>query len=206
MSQLTLYHRIQIYKLIREGLSDSRVAKSIGFHRSTVCRELKTNGGRKGYNFLLAQQARDRRQGMAVGPRMLFGGGVPFNSVLRKRGLLYSHLSHLHIDWYERHQNHFNRAYETWRHRPYEKGRIQNRTANIPASLTVNSGYGEYESKPTFFLKRKKILPGIDSSQSCFKKYQYPTSMGLVRLADNVFSISVSERPFSICLAVSLAG
>ncbi|NPA29644.1 MAG: helix-turn-helix domain-containing protein [Epsilonproteobacteria bacterium] len=42
-TQLTLRERYQIEALKREGLSQSAIARHIGVHRSTVCRELKRN-------------------------------------------------------------------------------------------------------------------------------------------------------------------
>ncbi|BDY12693.1 IS30 family transposase [Hydrogenimonas cancrithermarum] len=42
-TQLTLKERYQIEALKKEGLSQSAIARHIGVHRSTVCRELKRN-------------------------------------------------------------------------------------------------------------------------------------------------------------------
>ncbi|BDD11988.1 hypothetical protein FUAX_44200 (plasmid) [Fulvitalea axinellae] len=123
MSQLNIAHRAQIYLGIRNGKTDAQIARGIGFHRGTVGREIMRNGGRENYDLWRAQRARDIRQGMAVTDRILFGGGVPFNSRLRNLGLKYAHLSHLHIHWYDYYQDRFFRKAEAWRYRRYISGK-----------------------------------------------------------------------------------
>ncbi len=48
-SQLTQEQRYQIYAFLKVNLSMSDIAKEIGVHKSTICRELKRNKGKKGY-------------------------------------------------------------------------------------------------------------------------------------------------------------
>lgn len=57
--------RIALGALLRAGLSQSKISKQLGFHRSSISRELKRNPKpRGGYHALNAQkQARRRRQG-----------------------------------------------------------------------------------------------------------------------------------------------
>ncbi|WP_338395034.1 helix-turn-helix domain-containing protein [Fulvitalea axinellae] len=118
MGQLNIYHRAQIFLGIRKGKTNAQIARGIGFHRSTVGREIERNGGRENYDLWKAQSARDRRQGMAVFSRMLFGGGVSFDSKLRKLNLKYAHLSYTHIHWSDYEQDRFFRKTEAWRLRP----------------------------------------------------------------------------------------
>ncbi|BDD08914.1 hypothetical protein FUAX_13460 [Fulvitalea axinellae] len=118
MSQLNIVDRANIFLGIQKGFSDAVIARCIGKHRSTVWREIKAGGGRDSYEPFAAQALRDKRQARAVKKRMLFGGGVPFNSSLQMSGKFAGGFSHLHYNPYEKHQNHFNRTTETWRHRP----------------------------------------------------------------------------------------
>lgn len=61
-NQLSLEQRYQIEILIKEGLSQTRIAELIGVHKSTVSRELKRNTGKRGINALAysARIASDR--------------------------------------------------------------------------------------------------------------------------------------------------
>ncbi|OBS12506.1 hypothetical protein ATE49_04590 [Elizabethkingia miricola] len=62
-NQLTMQQRILISFLIKKNKSQSYIAKELGVHPSTVCRELKRNKTSKGrYNYNLAQSfSEDRR-------------------------------------------------------------------------------------------------------------------------------------------------
>ncbi|BDD11696.1 hypothetical protein FUAX_41280 (plasmid) [Fulvitalea axinellae] len=130
MPQLNIYHRAQIFLGIQAGKTDATIAKAIGVHRSTVGREIERNGGRKTYDLWSAQRARDLRQGQAVKARMLFGGGVLFNSRLRKLNLKYAHLSHCHIHWYDQDSfpYRFARLAEAYRYRPYKVNFFKRKT------------------------------------------------------------------------------
>ena len=48
--------RCQIYTLKASGMSQTDVAAQIGVHKSTVCRELKRNAGKRGYRYKQAHQ------------------------------------------------------------------------------------------------------------------------------------------------------
>ena len=45
--QLTYKERYQLYALLKEGLNCSEIAKNIGYHKSTISRELKRNSQNK---------------------------------------------------------------------------------------------------------------------------------------------------------------
>ena len=47
-TQLTQEQRYQISALLKTAQSQTKVAEVIGVHRSTVCREIKRNRGRRG--------------------------------------------------------------------------------------------------------------------------------------------------------------
>lgn len=48
--RVTYTHRCQIHALLQNGFSPSQIANIIGFHKSTICRELKRNLVGKSYN------------------------------------------------------------------------------------------------------------------------------------------------------------
>jgi len=48
-SQITSEHRIAISTLLRAGISKDKIAKQLGYHRSTIYREVKRNQHRLGY-------------------------------------------------------------------------------------------------------------------------------------------------------------
>lgn len=48
--QLTHKERYQIYALLKEGLNYSQIAKNIGFHKSTISRELSRNSNKENYH------------------------------------------------------------------------------------------------------------------------------------------------------------
>ena len=60
--RVTEQDRIAIWKGLRAGLSQKDIACNLGFHKSTISRELKRNGGLKGYRFKQAHaMAMDRQ-------------------------------------------------------------------------------------------------------------------------------------------------
>ena len=62
-TQLTQEQRYQIYALLKMEHSQSEIAKVIGVHRATVCREIKRNCGKRGYRPQQAHQfAQTRRK------------------------------------------------------------------------------------------------------------------------------------------------
>ena len=54
--QLTEENRLKIWAMRKEGKSQTAIAKLLGIHRSTVCRELNRNSGLYGYDPQLAQR------------------------------------------------------------------------------------------------------------------------------------------------------
>ncbi|MBC8256520.1 MAG: helix-turn-helix domain-containing protein [Candidatus Marinimicrobia bacterium] len=48
-TQLTQAERYGIYSLLKISLTQSKIAKVIGVHKSTISRELKRNTGKGGY-------------------------------------------------------------------------------------------------------------------------------------------------------------
>lgn len=61
-TQLTQEQRYQIYALLKTEQTQTKVAEVIGVHRSTVCRELKRNRGKRGYRPHQAQRKAESRQ------------------------------------------------------------------------------------------------------------------------------------------------
>jgi len=60
---LTQEQRYYIYVECQKGSTQKSIAEAIGVNESTVCRELRRNGGKNGsYNFLKAQQKSDARE------------------------------------------------------------------------------------------------------------------------------------------------
>ena len=63
--QLTLEQRYQIYGLLHTNLSKSEISRRAGIHKSTLYRELKRNGGLRGYRARQAAQKAERRRQQA---------------------------------------------------------------------------------------------------------------------------------------------
>ncbi len=61
-TQLTQEQRYQISALLKTAQSQTKVAEVIRVHRSTVCREIKRNRGKRGYRPLQAQRKAESRQ------------------------------------------------------------------------------------------------------------------------------------------------
>ena len=59
--RLTSENRIIIWTLKKEGKSPAYIAKSIGCHRSTICRELERNKSKRNYRAKKAQKTADYR-------------------------------------------------------------------------------------------------------------------------------------------------
>ena len=64
-SHLTRDHRIMIYSLKHNGLSQSQIAKMVGCSQSTISRELKRNKGKRGYRFKQADTLASKRKSKA---------------------------------------------------------------------------------------------------------------------------------------------
>ena len=57
--------RCQIYALKQRKDSNSAIAKQLGVHRSTICRELKRNSGQRGYRYKQAEEKASERRSSA---------------------------------------------------------------------------------------------------------------------------------------------
>ena len=60
--QLTQDQRYQIYAFLKADFSQSHIARELGVDKSTICRELKRNRGRRGYRPKQAQHLTDSRR------------------------------------------------------------------------------------------------------------------------------------------------
>ena len=63
--QLTLRERYEIKALLQAGTSKDRIAEIIGFHRSSIYREIGRNGGKDFYDPVGAQRISDARRSSA---------------------------------------------------------------------------------------------------------------------------------------------
>src|SRR5215470_9843372 len=68
--QLAREQRYQIHVLMKAGKNKTQIAALIGCHKSTISRELRRNGGPRGYYPNRAQQLARRRQLQGHGPRI----------------------------------------------------------------------------------------------------------------------------------------
>jgi IS30 family transposase len=60
-SQLTYEQRYLIYKLLKIGFTQTKIAQNVGVHRSTISRELKRNTGKRSYRFKQAHRMAQKR-------------------------------------------------------------------------------------------------------------------------------------------------
>ena len=63
--QLTLEQRYKIYGLLHTNLSKSEISRRSGIHKSTLYRELKRNGGLRGYRARQAARTAEKRRQQA---------------------------------------------------------------------------------------------------------------------------------------------
>jgi IS30 family transposase len=68
--QLTREQRYQIYAFMKAGIFQTEIAKVIGVHKSTICRERRRNRGRRGYRPKQAQHFAEIRRAKAVTTRI----------------------------------------------------------------------------------------------------------------------------------------
>lgn len=68
--QLAREQRYTICVLMKAGYNQSQIAASLGYHKSTISRELQRNRGPNGYYFSQAQQLAHRRRRHSHGPRI----------------------------------------------------------------------------------------------------------------------------------------
>ncbi len=64
--QLSYDQRVEIRILLKAGLKQSQIAKLLGVHKSTICRELKRNTGLRGYRPKQAQEFTEHRRKKAT--------------------------------------------------------------------------------------------------------------------------------------------
>ena len=69
-TQLTQEQRYQIYALMKAGLNQTQTAVIVGVDKSTVCRELQRNTGRRGYRPQQAHQFYLQRRDEKAQPRI----------------------------------------------------------------------------------------------------------------------------------------
>jgi len=62
--RVTYEDRIRIAEFIRAGKTDVEMADILGFHKSTIGREIKRNSGGRGYRFKQAQKIADGREAL----------------------------------------------------------------------------------------------------------------------------------------------
>lgn len=74
--QLTYEQRCQIYALIKTGLSQRDMAKTIGVNQSTISREISRNQGARGYRFQQAHRKTLERRQEACQPSKMTSGMV----------------------------------------------------------------------------------------------------------------------------------
>jgi IS30 family transposase len=68
--QLTREQRYQIYALMKAGLCQSKIAKIVGVHKSTISREVRRNRGLRGYRPKQAHNFAETRRAKAVRTRI----------------------------------------------------------------------------------------------------------------------------------------
>jgi IS30 family transposase len=69
-TQLTQEQRYQIYALMKAGLNQTQIAAIVGVHKSTICREIRRNTGRRGYRPQQAHRRCLKRRDHKAKPRI----------------------------------------------------------------------------------------------------------------------------------------
>ncbi len=69
-TQLTQEQRYQIYALMKAGLNQTQIATIVGVHKSTICREIHRNTGRRGYRPQQAHRRCLKRRDHKAKPRI----------------------------------------------------------------------------------------------------------------------------------------
>ena len=64
-SQLTYEQRYLIYKLLKIGFTQTKIAEQVGVHRCTISRELNRNTGKRGYRYKQAHRMAQQRHNKA---------------------------------------------------------------------------------------------------------------------------------------------
>jgi transposase, IS30 family len=84
-TQLTREQRYQIYALKKAHHNQTQMAAIIGVHKSTIARELKRNGGRRGYRPKQADELASSRKLLAHRPRIRRATWRLVESLLRQQ-------------------------------------------------------------------------------------------------------------------------
>lgn len=82
--QLAREQRYGIYSLLKTGHSQTRIAKVIGVHKSTISRELNRNRGGRGYRYKQAHRLATARHQNKSSPRIDAGTWTFIESLIRK--------------------------------------------------------------------------------------------------------------------------
>ena len=83
-TQLTEEQRYQIYEDKTAGLNQVEIAKKLGVHKSTICRELKRNKGLRGYRPRQAQILASNRKKLSCRPRITSEMWMRVEGLIRK--------------------------------------------------------------------------------------------------------------------------
>ena len=84
-TQLTREQRYQIYALMKEGHSQTQIARNLGVHKATIGRELSRNLGGRGYRPKQADELAQARQQQRVKPRITFAQWGQVEQLLRQQ-------------------------------------------------------------------------------------------------------------------------
>lgn len=69
-TQLAQEQRYQIWALKKAGMTQAEIAREVGVHKSTICRELKRNTGQRGYRPKQAHRLAMERRASKARPRI----------------------------------------------------------------------------------------------------------------------------------------
>jgi len=69
--RVTLEDRIRLKSYLDAGLTQNEIAVKLGFDKSTICREISRNKGKKGYRYKQANQLAQERQNWRETPRKM---------------------------------------------------------------------------------------------------------------------------------------
>ena len=83
-TQLTREQRYQIYGLMKEGHTQTQIAANLGYHKSTISRELRRNCGLKGYRPYQADELAYDRQCEAYRSRIAWDTWQEVERLLRQ--------------------------------------------------------------------------------------------------------------------------
>ena len=213
---LTYEQRCQIYALVQSGHSQAAIARQIGVNRSTICRELARNSGKRGYRFKQAQaKASGRRKAASLAPRKMTPDLVchieekltqeqwspdQISGWLRKHGIAF--ISHERIYqhiWADKkdggnlylHLRHSGKKYNKRKGKNAGRGLIPNRVDidQRPAAAARKSRIGDWEADTIIGAGHKgAILSHVDRKSKYTKLAKLPdkSSAAVVRACRRV--------------------